>query len=152
VVHNAPAIQEVHEGVRCGLEGSRRKDCRPGAGDRSYKRCDCTFYVEGTLRMDGFVRKSTSETKEQKAEEWERKREDAGTLIVALPPETAAPRGAPTVEYVLQQFMNDRKAFPHPGGTPGSGLPVRTAHPAVCVAAGGDAAVAGIRLQTKTCW
>jgi hypothetical protein len=61
--------------------------------------------------MDGFVRKSTSETKEQKAEEWERKREDAGTPIVALPPETAAPRGAPTVEYVLQQFMNDRKAF-----------------------------------------
>lgn len=85
--------------------------------DRSYKRCACTFYVEGTLRIDGFVRKSTGETKEQKAEEWKRKREDAGTLIVTPPPTSPAPQESPTVEYVLQQFMNDRTACDLSEGT-----------------------------------
>jgi integrase len=78
--------------------------------DRSYKRCACTIYVEGTLRIDGFVRKATGETKYAKAEEWKRKWEEAGTLIAAPPPTTPATQGSPTVDYVFQEFMKDRTA------------------------------------------
>ena len=51
--------------------------------DRGYRRCTCPIHAEGTLRLDGFIRKATGEVKWPKAEEIKRKWEDAGTLDVA---------------------------------------------------------------------
>jgi hypothetical protein len=53
--------------------------------DRKYRRCTCPIHAEGTLRIDGFVRKTTGEVKWPKAEDTKRKWEDAGTLNVAAP-------------------------------------------------------------------
>jgi site-specific recombinase XerD len=79
--------------------------------DRGYRRCSCPIHAEGTLRIDGFIRKATGELKWPKAEELKKKWEDAGTLEVALPaPTSPDPQEAPTVKHVVEQFMNDRKA------------------------------------------
>ncbi len=79
--------------------------------DRNYRRCACPIHAEGTLRIDGFVRKATGEVKWPKAEEWKKRREDAGTLDVGPPnPTPPAPEESPSVEHVVEQFMNDRKA------------------------------------------
>src|ERR1022692_4504252 len=37
--------------------------------DRGYRRCTCPIHPEGTLRLDGFIRKATGEVKWPKAEE-----------------------------------------------------------------------------------
>jgi len=78
--------------------------------DRNYRRCACPIHAEGTIRIDGFIRKATGEVKWPKAEELKRKWEDAGTVELALPPEPPAPQGSPTVEHVIEQFTNDRVA------------------------------------------
>lgn len=75
--------------------------------DRSYRRCSCPIHAEGTLRIDGFIRKSTGEVKWTKAEELKRKWEDAGTVNLQ-PPAGPAPQEPPTVEHVIDQFTNDR--------------------------------------------
>jgi integrase len=77
--------------------------------DRGWRRCACPIHAEGTLRIDGFIRKSTGEVKWPKAEELKRKWEDAGTLSV---PEPAgpAPQDSPTVEHAIEQFTKDRMA------------------------------------------
>lgn len=49
--------------------------------DRSYRRCKCPIHAEGTLRVDGFVRKGTAETAWDRAEEVKRKWEESGTLL-----------------------------------------------------------------------
>jgi integrase/recombinase XerD len=48
--------------------------------DRSYRRCKCPIHAEGTLRIDGFIRRGTSETDWDRAEQVRRKWEAAGTL------------------------------------------------------------------------
>src|ERR1022692_1678678 len=79
--------------------------------DRGYRRCTCPIHAEGTLRIDGFVRKATGEVKWPKAKELKKTWEDAGTLGVAPPtPTSPGPQEPPTVEHVVEQFMNDRKA------------------------------------------
>ena len=78
--------------------------------DRSYRRCACPIHAEGTIRIDGFVRKATGEAKWPKAEELKRRWEDAGTINLAPPPVDPIPQGAPTVEHVVEQFLNDRVA------------------------------------------
>ena len=79
--------------------------------DRGYRRCACPIHAEGTLRIDGFVRKATGEVKWPKAEELKKTWEDAGTLGLALrTPPSPGPQEPPTVDYVVEQFMNDRKA------------------------------------------
>jgi integrase len=79
--------------------------------DRGYRRCGCPIHAEGTLRIDGFIRKTTGEVKWPKAEELRRKWEDAGRINVA-PPSLAgpAPQAAPTIAHVIEQFTNDRTA------------------------------------------
>src|ERR1035438_10778291 len=94
---------------------ARKKDGAAGSetklrADRGYRRCTCPIHAEGTLRIDGFVRKATGEVKWPKAEELKRKWEDAGTVELALPREEPAPQESPTVEYVIEQFTNDRVA------------------------------------------
>ena len=78
--------------------------------DRNYRRCPCPIHAEGTLRIDGFIRKATGEVKWPKAEELKKKWEDAGTVDLAMPPEEPAPQGSPTIEHVIEQFTNDRVA------------------------------------------
>ena len=79
--------------------------------DRRYRRCTCPIHAEGTLRLDGFIRKATGEVKWPKAEEIKRKWEDAGTLDVAPAVLTGpAPQEPPTIAHVIEQFSNDRKA------------------------------------------
>jgi len=79
--------------------------------DRGYRRCTCPIHAEGTLRLDGFIRKTTGEVKWPKAEELKRKWEDAGTLNVAPPTVTGpAAQDSPTVEHVIEQFTKDRTA------------------------------------------
>lgn len=79
--------------------------------DRGYRRCACPIHAEGTLRIDGFVRKATGEVKWEKAEDLKKQWEEAGTLDVALrPPTNPGPEEPPTIEHVVEQFMNDRKA------------------------------------------
>jgi integrase len=79
--------------------------------DRGYRRCACPIHAEGTLRIDGFIRKATGEAKWPKAEELKRKWEDAGTLRVApLAVTSPAPEEPPTVEHVIGQFTKDRTA------------------------------------------
>jgi integrase/recombinase XerD len=48
--------------------------------DRSYRRCKCPIHAEGTLRRDGFIRRSTAETVWELAEEVKRSWETAGTI------------------------------------------------------------------------
>lgn len=48
--------------------------------DRSYRRCKCPIHAEGTLRIDGFIRRSTSETVWERAEEIKRNWEAAGII------------------------------------------------------------------------
>ena len=48
--------------------------------DRSYRRCKCPIHVEGTLRLDGFVRRGTSESDWDRAEQVKRKWEAAGSV------------------------------------------------------------------------
>jgi|ERR1035438_5029834 IS5 family transposase len=53
---------------------ARKKDGAAGSetklrADRGYRRCTCPIHAEGTLRIDGFVRKTTGEVKWPKAEE-----------------------------------------------------------------------------------
>ncbi len=48
--------------------------------DRSYRRCKCPIHAEGTLRLDGFIRRGTSETDWDRAEQVKRKWEAAGTV------------------------------------------------------------------------
>jgi hypothetical protein len=95
----------------------RRLTTEPGKtlgelrADRGCRRCTCSIYAEGTLRIDSFVRKATGEVKWEKAEDLKRKWEEAGTLEVARPaPPSPGPQEPPTIEHVVQQFMNDRKA------------------------------------------
>jgi hypothetical protein len=78
---------------------------------RGYRRCICPIHAEGTLRIDGFIRKGTGEVKWPKAEELKRKWEDAGTLNVAPPTITGpAAQDPPTVVHVIEQFTKDRTA------------------------------------------
>ena len=79
--------------------------------DRGYRRCACPIHAGGTLRIDGFVRKATGEVKWPKAEELKKIWEDAGTLEVAPPTATSSDsQEPPTVEHVVEQYMNDREA------------------------------------------
>jgi len=48
--------------------------------DRSYRRCKCPIHAEGTLRLDGFIRRGTSETDWDRAEQMKRKWEAAGSV------------------------------------------------------------------------
>ena len=91
--------------------------------DRSYRRCKCPIHAEGTLRIDGFVRKSTSEIVWEQAEEIKRKWEAAGTVqdepLPSLqdgksPQENVAPsaqqetEATPIVEAV-KEYLSDAK-------------------------------------------
>jgi site-specific recombinase XerD len=79
--------------------------------DRGHRRCACPIHVEGTLRLDGFVRKATGEVKWERAEALKKSWEEAGTVgVVAPPPTNPGPERPPMIEHVVQQFMNDRKA------------------------------------------
>lgn len=78
--------------------------------DRGYRRCGCPIHAEGTLRIDGFIRKTTGEVKWPKAEELKRKWEEAGTVDVQ-PPADPTSEGPPTVRHVIAQFTNDRTAL-----------------------------------------
>jgi hypothetical protein len=86
--------------------------------DRGYRRCSCPIHAEGTLRIDGFVRRATGEVKWPEAEKLKKKWEDAGTLDVA-PAELAgpAPQVPPTVAHVIEQFIMDRTACKLSSGT-----------------------------------
>jgi len=98
----------------CAEDRRRRGETKSVAklrADRGYRRCICPIHAEGTLRIDGFIRKATGEVKWQKAEELKRKWEDAGTLNVAPPAVTGpAAEEPPTVEHVIEQFTKDRTA------------------------------------------
>jgi site-specific recombinase XerD len=86
--------------------------------DRSYGRCKCPIHAEGTLRIDGFVRKSTREVKWEEAEKVRDRWQDAGTLNVEPPPPPEPdPNLPPTVEHAIEQFTNDRTAIGVSSGT-----------------------------------
>src|ERR1022692_3033221 len=89
-------------------EGAKETVAQWGAY-RGYRRCTCPIHAEGTLRLAGFVRRTTGETKWPRAEEWKKKAEDAGTLSVG-PPTPPTPQESPTVDHVVRQFTNDRTA------------------------------------------
>ena len=79
--------------------------------DRRYRRCKCPIHAEGTLRIDGFIRSTTRETKWEEAEELKKKWEDAGTLNLAPPaPPPPSPQDSPTIEHTIQQFTKDQTA------------------------------------------
>src|SRR3954471_6596742 len=86
--------------------------------DRGHRRCACPIHAEGTLRIDGFVRKATAENKWAKAEERKKNWEDAGTLNVGpSQPTSPAPQEAPRIEHVIEEFSKDRAACGLAGGT-----------------------------------
>lgn len=88
--------------------------------DRSYRRCKCPIHAEGTLRVDGFVRKGTAEIAWDRAEEVKRKWEGAGTLREADATTDSNPTDATTVEvesempvliaYAVRTYLDDAKA------------------------------------------
>lgn len=55
--------------------------------DRGYRHRGCPIHAEGTLRIDGFIRKTTGEVKWLKAEELNEKAkwQAAGTINVSPP-------------------------------------------------------------------
>ena len=55
--------------------------------DRAYRRCKCPIHAEGTLRIGGFIRKTTGEVAWGQAGSLKRKWEDAGTLHFEPPAE-----------------------------------------------------------------
>ncbi len=77
---------------------------------RGYRRCTCPIHAEGTLRADGFIRKTTGEVKWPKAEETKRKWEEAGTIHAGPDPAGPSRQGPPTIEHVIEQFRKDRNA------------------------------------------
>ena len=80
--------------------------------DRNYRRCTCPIHAEGTLRIDGFVRKSTREVKWEEAEKLRDRWQAAGTLSVEPPPPPEPdPNEPPTVEHAIEQFTQDRTAL-----------------------------------------
>src|ERR1017187_3103511 len=92
----------------------RRRDGAAGSvaelrADRGYRRCACPIHAEGTLRLDGFIRKTTGEVKWPKAEELKRNWEEAGTLSVS-PPAGPTLQEPPAIEHTIEQFTKDRTA------------------------------------------
>jgi site-specific recombinase XerD len=72
--------------------------------DRTFTKCRCPWQVEGTLRIDGFIRKSTGETDAEKADEWLRLWSDAGT--VDLPSTKSV---GVTVDHAVSKFIEGVK-------------------------------------------
>jgi integrase len=98
------------------IEGGAAESVAELRSDRRYRRCGCPIHAEGTLRIDGFIRKTTGEVKWPKAEELKKKWEDAGTVNLQ-PPADPAPQEAPTVAHVIKQFTMDRTACKLSPGT-----------------------------------
>ncbi len=86
--------------------------------DRAYRRCSCPIHAEGTLRIDGFVRRATGEVKWPEAEKLKKKWEYAGTLNVGSAELAGpAPQEPPTVAHVIEQFTMGRTACKLSTGT-----------------------------------
>ncbi len=101
--------RHTHECAEARKKAGAAESVAELRADRKYRRCSCPIHAEGTLRVDGFVRKTTGQVKWPKAEELKRNWEDAGTLNVQ-PPAGPAPQAPPSVEHVIDQFHRDRKA------------------------------------------
>jgi integrase len=75
--------------------------------DRTYKKCRCPIHVEGTLRIDGFVRACTKETIWDRgkaiADNWE----ERGTVNAPPPPDPAADpaAGQVSVDSARAEFV-----------------------------------------------
>jgi integrase len=97
----------------CVQKRSKAGDTRtPGAirSDRSWRRCSCPIHAEGTLRLDGFIRRSTGETVWQRAEEWKAEAERRGTLEPVIE-ETADDGPKPIrIAEAFAIFREDQKA------------------------------------------
>jgi hypothetical protein len=81
--------------------------------DRSYRRCKCPIHAEGTLRIDGFVRRGTSEIDWDQAEQVRRKWEAAGTLEwTSLPSPPDEPQADSRISIVaaVTAYLADAKA------------------------------------------
>jgi integrase len=82
--------------------------------DRSYRRCKCPIHTEGTLRLDGFIRRGTSETDWDRAEQIKRKWEAAGTVKEDFqePPSLAEQQTDTRISIVaaVTVYLSDAKA------------------------------------------
>src|SRR5260370_40399342 len=85
--------------------------------DRSYRRCKCPIHGEGTLHIDGFIRKSTAESVWERAEEGKRNWEAAGTTrdpgTVSQPSSNNPKEGteAPlSIVDAVSRYLSDAKA------------------------------------------
>jgi integrase/recombinase XerD len=80
--------------------------------DRSYRRCKCPIQIEGTLRLEGFIRKSTGESSWEKAEDLKRAAEDKGCWgdASAPSPEPKGGAGPKTLNSAIEAFETDARA------------------------------------------
>ena len=81
--------------------------------DRAYRRCKCPIHAEGTLRIDGFIRRGTSETEWDQAEQVRRKWEAAGTVEwTSLPSPPNEPQADSRISTVaaVTAYLADAKA------------------------------------------
>jgi integrase len=75
--------------------------------DRAYRRCNCPIQAEGTLRQDGFIRRSTGETSWEHAEDWKAAVEERGTLVTPEPEKEEA--GPKPIVAACAEFYEDAK-------------------------------------------
>jgi hypothetical protein len=87
------------------------RDCsgKRARHDRSYRRCRCPIHAEGTLRLDGFIRKSTGETSWERAEEIKARWEHGGTTADLSAPGDATVEPQ-TIEAAAKAFFDDARA------------------------------------------
>lgn len=102
--------------VKSRQEAGDKRSSKELQYDRAHRRCKCPIQAEGTLRIDGFIRKSTGETDWTFAEEIKRASEHAGTWqpqpYVKKDSLTDAPLPASdqmTVKRAIEEFMLARK-------------------------------------------
>lgn len=89
-------------------KGGDQRSPRELQNDRAYRRCSCPIQAEGTLRLDGFIRRSTGETNWETAEAWKTEAEARGTLEEVAEPEK--PAGPKSVLEATEAFTSDATA------------------------------------------
>jgi site-specific recombinase XerD len=76
--------------------------------DRAHRRCQCPIAAEGTLRLDGLIRRSTGETVWERAEEWKDEAERRGTLEPVA--EEEKEDGPQPILEAIALFKQDQRA------------------------------------------